>query len=90
MRTKKNKKKVYRLEPVKYSPEGALVQHDLGLLPADQKIRGSLEGYLVVSVPVTTSQARAEAIRQSLGAVSNKAIIVTHNIEFLRAVQIDG
>lgn len=49
-------------------------------------INGRLGEYLIVSVPETTSRASAVDLESALTKIAKKPVlIVTHNIEFLRA-----
>lgn len=49
-------------------------------------INGNLSGYLIVSVPETTTRASAMTLEQELSKVAKKPVLlVTHNMAFLRA-----
>ena len=55
----------------------------------DHYLEGTVQGSLVVSVPETTSQNTAAALRAGLeGQFKCPVVLVTHNIEFLRAEQL--
>jgi len=52
-------------------------------------IEGEIDDWLVASVPETTSAASAKMTQDRIQAATNRPVlIITHNIEFMRAVKL--
>ena len=89
MKTQKRKASgIYKLEPLFKDVEN-------NTLVVDSKtthyVNGTVSGYLVVSVPETTSRASAIELENQIQKVTKKPVlIVTHNISLLRATMLTG
>lgn len=52
-------------------------------------VEGDLDGYLVLSVPESTTVAGAQRLQQDLEAeLGRKVLLVTHNLQFMRMVRL--
>ncbi len=77
---------VYRLEPL-FDEESReeLSNPDWG------HIEGSLDGYVIVSVPLYASRAFVQEMRSGLiGDLKRPVIVITHNVKFLKSTKLSS
>lgn len=73
---------MFRVEALFGESDKQLVRLDDG---SEHYIEGELDGWLIVSVPETTSPNAANRVKQALETATNRPVlIVTHNIHFLK------
>jgi len=83
-RRERQSAEVYRLENLFVDEERKRLGLDEG-----NYIEGNLAGYVVVSVPETTTYAMAEEIKQKAMVMLKQPVtVITHNIAFLKATKL--